>query len=160
MLSRRHFLIAAGTALGATGASTAGETVQIGLMQLELPDGVAPVEPGDGWDWAAAGPDDVLLQVRGRTTFPTPDMALADLLAPGADGRFTWSVTGHPPQPVPGADAYSVLDVASVQDDRRGVLLAGTLGAETAVLALSGAADWSPSLRRTLLSRIEVRDAS
>ena len=114
MLSRRHFLIAAGTALGATGASTAGETVQIGLMQLELPDGVAPVEPGDGWDWAAAGPDDVLLQVRGRTTFPTPDMALADLLAPGADGRFTWSVTGHPPQPVPGADEIAA--AADVHD--------------------------------------------
>ena len=69
-------------------------------------------------------------------------------------------MTGHPPQPVPGADAYSVLDVTSVQEDRRGVLLAGTLGARTAVLELSGSPDWSPSLRRAILSRIEVRDAS
>ncbi|MFX0537465.1 hypothetical protein ACQBAT_00485 [Ornithinimicrobium sp. Y1847] len=70
-------------------------------------------------------------------------------------------MTGHPPESVVGADAHRVWSVRSTRAPlRTGALVAATLGRETAVALLTGPEGWSPSIRRGVVSSLEVsRDA-
>ncbi len=165
-LSRRQLGLGLGALLltGASPASSAPaappERVRVGLMVLELPEGTEPAAVPAGWDWAGGGPDGMEILVRGRTSFPTPDLAVARVLAPRPSGDVPWTVTTNPPQGIEGTSAYRVWNVRSTAEPRRtGVLAAATLDDETAVLLLTGPDGWSPSLRRGVLAGLEVSRA-
>lgn len=157
--TRRQLLAGLGLLVTSAGATADPSTrLRVGLLVLELPESLAPSAPAQGWDWAATG-DQVEVQVKGRTSYPTPELALSAVLAPDRSGQFAWVVTGNPPQPVQGADAYAVWDLRATSADRTGALVAATLGAETAVLLIHGPGTWSPSLRRSLFAGLEVSRA-
>ena len=165
--TRRQLGVALGALLlgGAGPASSAPvappERVRVGLLMLELPRETERTAPPPGWDWAGSGPEGMEILVRGRTSFPTPDLAVARVLAPRPAGDVAWVVTGNPPQGIVGTTSYRVWNVRStVEPVRTGVLAAATLEGETAVLLLTGPDGWSPSLRRSVLSGLEVSRAS
>lgn len=160
-LSRRSLLLTAAALTVPTVASASvapDQRLRVGLLTFVLPSGAAPSTTPPGWDWAAEGDQGMEILVRGRTVTPTPELALATALRPGADGTVRYSVTGTPPQGVSGADAYRVWSVRSTTEPvRTGVLLAASLDRETAVCLVTGSEGWSPSLRRSFLASMEVR---
>lgn len=161
LTTTRRRLLAAGLGLlvtSAGGPETPAQRVRVGVFVLELPEPLAAAAPEPGWDWAASG-DDVQLLVKGSTTFPSPEMAMASVLAPDRSGRFAWAVTGNPPQPVQGADTYAVWDLRATSGERTGALVAATVGVRTGVLLVHGPRDWSPSLRRGLFAGLRVSRA-
>lgn len=157
--TRRQLLAGLGLLVTSAGATAdPSKRLRVGLLVLELPDALTPSAPAEGWDWAATG-DEVELQVKGSTSYPTPELAMAAVLVPDRSGQFAWTVTGNPPQPVQGAEAYGVWDLRSTSTDRTGALVAATIGAQTAVLLIHGPGAWSPSLRRSLFAGLEVSRA-
>lgn len=178
MLTRRQLLTTGAialtapalTALAARAASDAATTgdpgpaevepqqrLRVGLLVLTMPEGGAPSAVPAGWDWAAETSDGIQLLVIGRSAAPTPELALASVLATNTDGRFGLRVTGHPPVSVAGAQAHRVWTVRTTgAHPRTGNLVAATLGGETAIALLTGPEGWSPSARRSVLSSLEV----
>lgn len=172
MVGRRELLLAATAVLLAGAGSTEEPSAeipeeapdarrwQVGMVVLDVPEGVAPDEPPPGWDWAASGPEGMTLLVKGSTAFPSPHLAMARVLGPDEHGRVPWQVVGNPPQPVNGTDDYVVVDVRSAgAEPRSGALVCATLDGRTAVVLVSGPRGWSPALRRAVLSGIEVTGA-
>lgn len=157
-VSRRSLLLTAAAALTTSTSLTPDQRLRVGLLTFVLPAGAEPSTTPAGWDWAASGEQGMEIVIRGRSAAPTPELALATALRPDAAGTVRYSVTGTPPQGVSGADAYRVWSVRSTTEPvRTGVVLAATLGRETAVCLVTGSEGWSPSLRRSFLSSIEVR---
>lgn len=162
-LTRRAWLaLAGGLALAASSSAPAPaeQRWRVGMVVLEVTEDISPAVVPDGWDWAADGPQDMTILVKGSTAFPTPELALSRVLAPDQDGRVAWTVVRNPPQPVVGTSRYAVLDVRSVGPDQRsGTLLAATVEGRTAVVLVHAPRGWSPALRRSVLSGIEVTGA-
>ncbi|MGD8148819.1 hypothetical protein [Ornithinimicrobium sp. Y1694] len=111
-----------------------------------------------GWDWAAETPDGVQLLIIGRSAAPTPEVALTSVLATKENGHFGLRVTGQPPVSVAGAQAHRVWSVRNTDNDnvRTGALVAATVDRETAVCLITGPEGWSPSVRRRVLTSLEV----
>lgn len=167
MLTRRQLGLGLGALLvAATGTSSAAqvvapERVRVGIMLLDLPEGAEALAAPAGWDWAANGPSGLEILVRGRTSFPTPDLAMARVLAPRPGGDVLWTVTNNPPQGIIGTNAYRVWSVRSTTAPvHTGALVAATLDGQTAVVLVTGPEGWSPSLRRGVLAGLEVRRES
>jgi hypothetical protein len=169
VLTRRQVMLAAGALLTVTGAATpppdepsevpGGTLLRVGMLTFRMPEGAEPAAVPAGWDWAAEDDAGVQLLVLGSTAAPTPELALASVLAQSQGSRFGLRVTGHPPVSVLGADAHRVWSVATTDEPvRTGVLVAATLGTRTAVCLLTGPDGWSPSARRSILASLAVSD--
>ncbi len=148
------FLLGGGLAVAQD--TTAPTVVDVAPFRLRLPTPVTESDPLPGWSWAGrtSGAE---VQVLGGMRSPSPELLAAGILGASSSGRLPLAVTGNPAQSVRGADDHVVWSVEQRAGAvRTGMLVAVTSGSVAGALLVLGDAGWSPGLRRTILTGVEV----